>query len=152
TLIGVVGPSIILGARQINRLSSYRMAVLSVFLTMMAPLPIITVPIGIWVLLRLSRENIREAFRLQRIENYRRDVQPVGLPTTEPDWLVCLARVLAVPASITGAVGSLGIWLEILSHAEEMSPLANGEEIWPWIIALVAFLFAARLYAVAFEQ
>src|SRR5262249_19462311 len=72
--------------------------------------------------------------------------------TTDPDWRVCLARVLAVPASITGAVGSLGIWLEILSHAEEMSPLANGEEIWPWIIALVAFLFAARLYAVAFEQ
>jgi serine/threonine protein kinase len=66
TLVGISGPPVIWGARQMRSLSSYRMAVTAAVLAMLPPCPVLGVPAGIWALWILTRGRIKEAFRLRR--------------------------------------------------------------------------------------
>ena len=66
SLVGISGPPVVWGARQMRRLSSYRGAVVAAVLAMLPPCSALGVPAGIWALWILTRQRIKEAFRLQR--------------------------------------------------------------------------------------
>src|SRR5262249_17957602 len=136
-----------------RRLHAHRMVVLTVLLAMLSPAAIIGFPVGIWALWRLSRGTVKEAFRIQRLEEWKRETGAAeGAIPPAPSRLWSLLHIIALPLCIMGAVGVVDAWLHVSIGDEDAILVLNGYRIWQGAVALAGFLFLGIYYANTFGR